>query len=702
MSATRFTRSTQARASSYDETAHTVELVWTTGATVRRRDYGGGEWDEVLPIAAVNLSRLQAGANLFTDHDAHTVKSAIGRVERAWNVGENGHALVRLSRAAGDADAVSKVVDGITGNVSVGYAVHGWNVTRSADGIETRTATSWEPIELSIVGVPADAGAHVRAMGSRSMDNASKIMAAIIALAGDNLPLSKVYAQVAKASGLTPEQVKSFATGESEPAPEELGPLAAALALPVTLADAPPPEAEQEAPAPDAPAPKPEEDHTVMSTTVDPRAFAFERTRCATIHTLAARHGCADKAAGWLSAGTSVDAVRAAILDGQAASDDKHAVHGHVSVTREASQTRGEALTNAIMHRADPVKNPLRDDARQFRGRSAIEMFRQYMVACGLPGAADLDAGEIGKLALSRAYYAQRAGGMTASDLPLLLAAVTNKSLLQGFAEYAPIYPLIAARTEANSFNAKKVILASTFPALLEVAEGADYQNGSISESQESFTPKRYARKIRMSVEMLSKDDLSGLTRAPQTYGRRVQMNRDTLALAVITGNAAMSDAVPIFNATHANLAVGGDVGVPSIAALAAGRAAMGIQDDLDGVILSLEPRVWLCPKAQENAALQVTSGQYMPTSVSGSALPWMKGLTVISHGTLDAASLTAHYLFADPADAPVLQWCEVSGNGPTLDSQYDWDSDALEMKVIDSFGVGCVDFRGGYKNPGV
>lgn len=701
MSATRFTRSTQARASSYDEAAHTVELVWTTGAVVRRRDWGGGEWDEVLPLAAADLGRLQNGAQLFTDHASHTVKSAIGRVERVWADGENGLALVRLSRAAGDADAVSKVIDGITGNVSVGYAVNGWDVTRSADGVETRTARSWEPVELSIVGVPADAGAHVRSMEHRNMDDAKKIMAAIVAMAGDDLPLSKAYAQVGKLAKISPEQVKAFATGTAEPTPDELTALAAALALPVKLADGPAPDAEYVPPAdPTAEIPLKTEEPKMSDEIA--RAVAVENSRATTILALATRHGFADQAPKWISEGKSLNAVREAILNCQADGDDKCGVHAQVCVTSDARDVRGEALKNAILNRVDPVGNPLRDDARQYRGRSAIEGFRAYMEAQGVPGVRDLSATEVGKLALSRAAYAQRAGGMTSSDLPLLLAAVSNKSLLQGFAEYSPIYPMIAARTDAPDFNPRKAILASTFPALLEVAEGADYQPGSLSESQESITPKRYARKIRMSVEMLTKDDLSGLTRAPQTYGRRVQMNRDALALAVLTANGALSDSVALFHASHGNLAAGGDVGVPSIAALAAGRAAMGIQDDLDGIILSLEPMVWLVPKAQENAALQVVAGQFVPTASSGAPLPWMRNLKVISHGTLDASSTTAHYMFADPADAPVLQWCEVSGNGPTLDSQYDWDSDALEMKVIDSFGVGAVDFRGGYKNAGV
>lgn len=691
------TRSAAVRSASYDAAANTVEIVWTAGAAVLRRDWNGTVWREILPANVCRIDRLQGRAQLFTDHDSYSVRAAIGVCVKGWVEGDQGLATVRLSKAVGDADVVGKIIDGILPSISCGYAVDGWNSLTGSDGIEERTATGWEVAELSVVGVPADVGAHVRALGDRSMDDSAKIMAAIVALAGDNLPLSKVYASVAKDSGLTPEAIKSFADGSAEPSPEELTSLAAALKLPVKLADA------EEVAAPDAAEPDP---NAAPASAAAPAQGAnamstilAERNRSSEILKLAQRHGHADKAAGWVADGKSIEQVRAAILDSQAAVDDGRGIrpaHSGASVTTDAADNRRAALENALLHRWEPALYPLRDDARRFISRNLVEACRLYLVESGVRAAAEMSNVEIATLALSGG---SRAGGMTSSDLPLLLAAVTNKSLLQGFTAYAPIYPMIATRVDASDFNTQRAILASTFPALLEVPEGGDYQIGALVESQETYTPKRYGRQIRMSVEMLTKDNLGGLTRAPQAYGRRIQMNRDNLALGIFTANANMSDGVAIFAAGHANLSAA--PALPTIASLAEARTALGIQTDKDGIILSLEPRTWLVPKAQENAALQIVTGQFVPTSASGAPLPWMRNLQVIAHGTLDASSTTAHYLIADPADAEVLQYCEVSGQGPTLDSMFDWDSDTLKMKVIDSFGVGVVDYRGGYKNAG-
>ena len=51
--------------------------------------------------------------------------------------------------------------------VSVGYFVHEWQITEPTDGrLARETATKWEPLEISIVSVPADSSVGV----GRSLD----------------------------------------------------------------------------------------------------------------------------------------------------------------------------------------------------------------------------------------------------------------------------------------------------------------------------------------------------------------------------------------------------------------------------------------------------------------------------------------------------------------------------------------------------
>lgn len=168
----RFTRAARVRSASYDETENTVELVWTTGATVRRSDpWTGEEFDEVLSLepGAVRLDRLNAGAPFLDTHNSSELGRVLGAVVpgSATVEGGRGLATVKLSRAPTDRDTVQKIADGIIRNVSVGYFVHAFDVTDDGEGVPTHTATDWEPVEISAVPVPADAGAQIRSLPSR-------------------------------------------------------------------------------------------------------------------------------------------------------------------------------------------------------------------------------------------------------------------------------------------------------------------------------------------------------------------------------------------------------------------------------------------------------------------------------------------------------------------------------------------------------
>ena len=156
------------RAESYDAAARTIELVWSTGAAVRRHDWREGDYDEILVMGAgnVRLGRLNAGAPFLNCHRRYDASDVIGKVVpgTARIAGGEGHCLVVLSDAEGDSDAVRKVATGILCNVSVGYIAHRIEKIESDDGtVPVWRVTDWEPFEISAVPVGADPGAQVRA-----------------------------------------------------------------------------------------------------------------------------------------------------------------------------------------------------------------------------------------------------------------------------------------------------------------------------------------------------------------------------------------------------------------------------------------------------------------------------------------------------------------------------------------------------------
>lgn len=145
----------------------TVELCFTTGASVRRFDlWQGVEYDEVLDVSpkSVRMDRLTSGAApLLNSHESEDLDCVIGSITEAWIKDGNGYARARLSSIEEHAGIVANVQAGVIRNVSFGYIVHRFEVSKAKQGgIEIRKAVDWEPYEISLVPIGADPGASVR------------------------------------------------------------------------------------------------------------------------------------------------------------------------------------------------------------------------------------------------------------------------------------------------------------------------------------------------------------------------------------------------------------------------------------------------------------------------------------------------------------------------------------------------------------
>ncbi|WP_104493565.1 prohead protease/major capsid protein fusion protein [Paracoccus denitrificans] len=158
---TLLTRRADLTPASADRDARTVEVIWSTGAPVRRRDMAG-PYVERLSLApeAVDLSRLQ-GASVLDAHRQSAVRDVLGSVQSASVDGQRGTALIRFSSRPEVEPLWQDVLAGILRHVSVGYSVEEWSET-TENAARVLTAVRWTPHEISLVPTPADPGAHIR------------------------------------------------------------------------------------------------------------------------------------------------------------------------------------------------------------------------------------------------------------------------------------------------------------------------------------------------------------------------------------------------------------------------------------------------------------------------------------------------------------------------------------------------------------
>ena len=149
-----------------DEEARTVEIAFSSEEPYER--YFGVEVLSHDPHS-VRLDRLMGGAAVLVNHDS---SDQVGVVESARIDGDKrGRAVIRFSKSQRGQEIFQDVQDGIRQLVSVGYRVHKYEVEEREGQADMVTVTDWEPFELSLVAIPADATVGV----GRSADQSETV-----------------------------------------------------------------------------------------------------------------------------------------------------------------------------------------------------------------------------------------------------------------------------------------------------------------------------------------------------------------------------------------------------------------------------------------------------------------------------------------------------------------------------------------------
>ena len=647
--------------------ARSVDVVFTTGAAVRRRRWTGWDtsvpFDEILEVSdrAVDLTRLNAGAPALDSHSVWSSHSQVGVVERAWIEGKEGKATIRFPREGLDqaADRMFGLIsDGIIRNVSVGYSIERVKVVEPAakGEVEQRIVERWTPLEVSFVTVPADPRAQVRAADQASY------------------PVEIVDTRMQKEASM-PESTTNMAGDVPASHETRQQPVAASAQPEQTAARMPEP-----APAPDSEA-------------IATRAREAERDRVSTIYDLTNRLNLERSfAEDLVKRGVSVDESRRLILDQVAAKSDETRTFPHVSVPlggRDERITRRDAVANALLHRYSPTLFPLEDAARQYRGMTLLELARESLGNAG-----------VNTRGLSRDEVATRALHST-SDFPEILSAVTNKTLRQAYDAYPRTFALFCRQVLATDFKSMHRVQLGEAPQLLEVGESGEFKRGTLGESKESYRVKTYGRVVAITRQVLINDDLDAFTRIPAMYGNSIAQLESDVVWGIITANPAMADGNALFHTTHKNLAATG--AALDVASVGAARAAMALQTGLDKkTVLNIRPAFLIVPAALELKAEQLVAQNLVPADSAKVVPQSIRTLSPISEPRLDAASATSWYLAASPNQIDTIEYAYLEGQqGAYIETRNGFDVDGVEIKCRLDFGAKAIDWRGLYRNPG-
>lgn len=639
--------------STFNAEARTVEVVFTTGARVRRYDWWRERYyDEELVVSedAIDLTRMNAGASVLNTHSQYDLKDVIGVVERAWIVGNEGRATVRLSERPELAGIVSDIQNGVIRHISAGYSTQRIEVVKPEERTDGGAdwlyrAVSWTPHEISFVPVPADAGS-----GTRSQPSQSGQPCEFITRAAAQTPQEESMPQVNEAGG-TPTQ--AAATPDQTRA-------AAQPAAPV-----------------------------VVDNTTDLLA------RTAQISELCVRHGLANLAPELIRSGADLSKAQAAVLESLARTDAAAGGHRNASVRIETvsdqMQVRMAGVEQAVMHRLTPAVK-LDDNGRQYRGMSLLELGRDFLEAHGR------STRGMDRMQLAGEMLTFRSGGMHGtSDFASLFASVANKRLRNAYEENAGTYALWARRApNAPDFKSINVVQMSGAPDLLKVNEAGEYTYGTVNDAGTSYGVITYGRIVALTRQAIVNDDLRAFDRLTTAFGFAARRLENRLVYAQLTGAS--------YSAPNGNLQTGAGSALQA-SSLAAARTAMRMQKGLGGEELNLAPAYLIVPAALEQTAYQLTSSNYTPATTAAINEFRTGGRTAVEpivEPILDASSATAWYAAASNAAVDTVEYCYLDGaDGPVIESKNGWEVDGVEYKCRLDFAAKAVDFRGLHKANG-
>lgn len=643
------------REGSVDVEQRTVELTWTTGSKGRRWSWDIGSYMEELEVSdkALRLDRLNNGAPFLNAHSSYELSDVIGVVEKAWIDGEEGRALVRFSQREDVEGIFRDVQDGILRNISVGYAVHRYEVLEEEDDkLPTYRAVDWEPLELSLVPIGFDDGAKIRS--------------------------AKTAADY---------QGQRFNTiFEVREAPASLDPPAAVANTPEEN-------------------PMNEEEKRAAEELIRKQAEEAERKRSLTIRQMAKKVDLSDDVADDLIArGVSIADASSALIDKVA---ERQA--GSQPETRNSQSTvtggvdtavlvaKRSAMMNALDHRCAPNTIKLEETGREFRGMRLVDMARECVEMVG-GNTRGLMPAEIAKAALGCDRQAMRSAGMhSTSDFPLLLGNTVNRTLRAAYEVAPQTWRPLGRQTTVPDFRAVTRAALGDIAALEQIKEHGEYQYGTLEEDGAPIKVAKFGKIIAITWEAIVNDDLGAFTRVPQALGNAAAQTESDVVWSLLLGNPSYTDGVAIFHANHGNLAASG--GAINTTTLAAARASMRKQKTKGGAFLNLAPEFLVVGPDKELEAYQFTSSNYVPAKNSDINDSRNAALTVIVDARITG---NQWYLYASPGVVDTFEYAYLEGEqGVFTETREGFEVDGMEIKARLVFGAGWIDYRAGYKNPG-
>lgn len=656
-----------------------ITAVATTELPVFRYDWARDQaFEEILDVqeSSIRMSRLESGLPILKSHDDSGLESVLGKTV-GFEFTEDRKLLVRfkLSSREDVAPVKKDIEDGILDNVSVGYRVYRYDEDRtSTDETLVLRATDWEPLEVSLVAVPADHDAKIVSRQD-GIDNAFSV----------------------------PVVCNNRSSKEVDEMPDQ----------------------KNTGPAADNVEPTVKQERTQESVDLDAlraEAAKAERERVAKIRKLSRAVGLTDEFVDALvEKGTEIDEASQLIIAERAAQDAKKDVQTvGVEIVRDEGETLARGAKDALrtMMLTSHTKDVGAAKAKVAADKDADMENASRFLSTGGDFNHFLRTYAIEKFGYSKVagmndVQLRSAAMLTASDLPLYFADSMNKSFKDIFEmpSNERLYELLADRVQANDFRTQYInFLDPNFDLYAEgttPSEGGLAGDASESEERASYSLSTYKMDKMLGRKAIVNDDIGQfvLMWSKRAAEAIIRLEAQLVWLTTINANATYTgDSVALFDtASHGNLL--GSNPITGSTALSSAMAQMMEQKTLAGEMAGRMPTHLLVPPKQHGRALSITAGTaYNNASDEDNRLLGQGLQPVVVPYLSDAADATngsdTSWYLLDANRKPLVVAGLAGGDGLSEAFTVEYvNGEGVKMCVLHDVAVAIQDYRAIQKN---
>lgn len=434
-------------------------------------------------------------------------------------------------------------------------------------------------------------------------------------------------------------------------------------------------------------------------------AVENERARIRQIEDMCRDFGMDEQIRGFIDNGSTVEQVRAAVIEHMRQAGAP--VHTGVTVGDTAEDKFRRAAVDSLLLKAGiQIENPA-DGARQMIGMRmrdlAIECLQ--MDHTSETGLNRRNSDELYSI-LARGFYNPEAA------FPAILDQTIEKAYREGHKKVAVTFDRFTKKGSLPDFKTHdNYYIAGPVGEFLEVPENGELKHDVFSDDKlPTRKLKTYGRQFTLSRKAFIDDDISLVTSLPARYAAAARKTINKQVFQILVNNPAIYDGTPLFGSNHKNLLKTG-TGVTQ-EAMQTMIMALANQKDQFGEAIIINPGQIVVPSGMKFDMYTLFNSPTINTTDNTQAVnplyQYRDQIEVVEDPTINAlcggmGNIMPWWMFAAAGDCDGIEVDYLNGQEiPTIRRMEAPGQLGFIWDIYLDWGISVMDYRGIVKNPGV